>query len=329
MKEKLKKNPITKKIIDIWKYIKWKKIYKQDLTFFCKNYMESTITKGKIEYYMMWLVHSIEKGLSNRNPRPFGKEKVIKLMELIEKYENITDEKSFSYDLAINILFSYIDFYKNKNWSNNDEYKITSDFLKKYNKNSNIKAGAFDLYKQDFIENSKIDYNKFISSRHSVRNFLNGELREKDLKKAIEIASKSPSACNRQMCKIYYIKDKTKNETIIHYAQGIGGFETENINFFIITYIICAIKTIAERNQGLFNSGLLSMNFVNGLHSLGIGSCFIQFANSNKQEKELKEFLNIPSDEKIAVIIAAGYYDELSRIPYSSRKSIDDIYFER
>ena len=71
------------------------------------------------------------------------------------------------------------------------------------------------------------------------------------------------------------------------------------------------------------------MNFINALHSLGIGSCCIQFGNSFDEETKIKKMLNIPSSERIAVIITCGYYDDISRIPCSSRKSIEDVYRKR
>ena len=76
----------------------------------------------------------------------------------------------------------------------------------------------------------------------------------------------------------------------------------------------------------MLNAGFFSMNFVNGLHSLGIGSCFVQFGNSSKDEKKIKAMCHIPVNERIAVFIAAGYYSENSIIPLSSRKSLFDIY---
>ena len=45
-----------------------------------------------------------------------------------------------------------------------------------------------------------------------------------------------------------------------------------------------------------------------------------------KEEQEFKKLLDIPSSERVAVIITAGYYDEVSRIPYSTRKDISEIY---
>ena len=52
---------------------------------------------------------------------------------------------------------------------------------------------------------------------------------------------------------------------------------------------------------------MFSTNFVNALHSLGIGTCFIQFANSSNEVEKLKELNEIPSKERISVILYAGY----------------------
>lgn len=67
------------------------------------------------------------------------------------------------------------------------------------------------------------------------------------------------------------------------------------------------------------------MNFVNGLHYRGIGSCFMQWANKHTDERFVKTELHIPECEKIAVVIGAGYYKESTIIPCSCRRDIYDI----
>ena len=83
---------------------------------------------------------------------------------------------------------------------------------------------------------------------------------------------------------------------------------------------------IGERNQGWFNAGLFSMNFANSLHSRGIGSCFCQFGNSATEEEYVKKLVGIPGNERIAVLISAGYYADECRVPYSPRKSLSDVF---
>ena len=305
--------------------------FKRDKNFFAKTYMYSNpITKEKLEYDMLFEIHKLEKGFAvSKNLRPFGVDKIKRIIRDIEEYEKHNYENGFSYNLAYSSLLEYKKFYEEHKWTDREEYNIVKSFLDNNKEFDYIPVGAFDLKKNDFIDKALIDYNSFISSRRSIRNFANKELLDEDIRKAVEMAIKTPTACNRQMCKIYYIKSKEGKKVIEDYAQGLGLFDLTNANYFVITFDLSANYFVGERNQGWFNAGLVTMNFVNALHSLGIGSCCIQFGNTFKEEQEFKKLLNIPSSERIGVIVTAGYYDEVSRIPYSSKKPIEEIYRER
>lgn len=323
----IKKIPGTKCAKDM---IEFAKEYKYDKKIYSKNYSHSYETKEKLGYNMLLISHSLEKGMSNKNPRRFGKSKVDELMKLIQKYESYEDyDSDFAFINAINVLRGYISFYEKKNWEDAEEYGKVKAFLENYETIEKMNVGSFVLKKKDFEKDSEIDYRKFLASRHSVREFLPKRLKEEDLKKAIETAILTPSACNRQMCKVYYSTNPELRKAIVKFGQGFGGFEQDTINPIVITFDVNANYFIGERNQGWFNAGLFSMNLVNALHSQGIGSCFCQFGNSTKQEEQLKRLLNIPASERIAVIIAAGYYCDESIIPYSPRKKLDGIYRKR
>lgn len=328
MKEKIKN---IKFVYNAYKFIKnrFDSIdFCRDRKFFLKHFIYGKKTTRKNEYDIMLAIHQLEKGMTSTHLRPFGVSKVHHIINLLELDINIMNDSMYVYNYALSILNQYVFLYEENGWTDHKEYILTKKFIegKKYNL---IDSGAFDLFWRDIKNDSSINYDKFLSSRHSIRNFANRELAREDIEKAVNMAIKSPSACNRQMCKIYYIKKSNHRDIVMKKAQGLSLFETDHINFFMITFDVSANSFIGERNQGWFNAGLFAMNFVNGLHSLGIGSCFIQFGNSFKEEQCLKKSLNIPECERIAVIIAAGYYDEVSRIPYSTRKDIRDVYFER
>lgn len=321
------------KKIPIINYIKNKKSiydFTRDKKFYLNNCINSKrITKEKVEYEMILEVHRIEKGFSCLNQRPFGIDKINRIIELIDIFCNKAYEKSFAYNLSISTLVEYKKLYEEKGWIDREEYFIVKKYLEKNFDYEYVRVGAFDLYKNDFIEYAKIDYDKFLSSRRSVRNFSNQKLKEKDIIKSINMAIKTPTACNRQMCKIYYIEDELMKKNVESFALGLGLFELDNANYFLVTFDVSANYYVGERNQGWFNAGLVSMNFVNALHSLGIGSCCIQVGNRFDDEQKLKKILNISDSERIAVIITAGYYADISRIPFSTRKSIEDIYIKR
>lgn len=328
VKELIKSIPGMKKILSLRHNLE----YIRDRKLFFNNYMYSyPVTKEKLEYDILLEVHKLEKGFAvAKNQRPFGFEKIKRIVEIIDMYEKNQFEKSFAYNIAYSSLKSYLKFYEEKKWIDKEEYIYVQNFLSNKNDYKYIPVGAFDLKKSSFINDiMKFDYEKFSSSRRSVRNFSSKKLNDNDIKKAVEIALNTPTACNRQMCKIYFVNSSDKKKIIEKFAQGLGLFDLTNVNYFVLSFDISASYFIGERNQGWFNSGLVTMNFVNALHSLGIGSCCVQFGNSNKEEAEFKKLLNIPVSERIGVIIAAGYYDEISRIPYSTRKPISEIYRER
>lgn len=307
--------------------------FNKDKNFYAKNYMYSTpITKEKLEYNMLLEIHKLEKGFAvpEKQQRPFGFEKISQIMKNVEEYEkNEFDMASFAYNLSYSSLTEYLRFYEQKNWIDREEYRVVREFMNNKSDFTYIPVGAIDCKKEELLSGTKFDYDQFISSRRSVRNFSSKALSKEDITKAIEMAIKTPTACNRQMCKIYYVKSQAGKEVIEKYAQGLGLFDLAGANYFVITFDVSANYFVGERNQGWFNSGLVTMNFVNALHSLGIGSCCIQFGNTFSEEKQFKEKLNISFSERVGVIITAGYYDTVSRIPYSSRKPLGEVYRER
>ena len=70
------------------------------------------------------------------------------------------------------------------------------------------------------------------------------------------------------------------------------------------------------------------MNFVNGLHANGIGTCCLQWSNNHSSDLKIRNSLGLKESERIAVVVAAGYYKESNTIPCSIRRNIDEIYDE-
>ena len=278
-------------------------------------------------YNIIIHTHTLEKGLSHFDLRPFGNQKVRIIIDLLKKqldFENY--ERLFSFINGINSLREYKKVYEEHKWTDKPEYKEVSEFLIKYEKISVQKTGAYVMTKEELQKDYNIDYNKFIKSRHSTRNYKNMTLKMEDIKKAVNMAKYSASACNRQYIKVHYYPKGKMRQNVIDYSLGKGGLYLEGVNTFILTFDTNGLTGAGERNQGYFNAGLFSTNFVNALHSLGIGTCFIQFSNSVKEEEKLKKLNEIPSNERIAVILYAGYYDDKSIFCASPRKDFEEYF---
>ena len=80
---------------------------------------------------------------------------------------------------------------------------------------------------------------------------------------------------------------------LIKYSLGKGGIYLQGVNSFIISFDVNGLIEKRERNQGYFNARLFTINFINTLHSLGIGTCLIQFNNTVEEEEKLKQLNDI------------------------------------
>ena len=113
-------------------------------------------------------------------------------------------------------------------------------------------------------------------SRHSMRQFESKSINIEDVEKAIKIAQKAPTACNRQASKVYLYKDKATNDALGELIAGNTGFQQEVPNYLVVTADVSAFYDTFERNQVYVEAGLFSMALVEALHYYGIGSCILQ-----------------------------------------------------
>ena len=68
-----------------------------------------------MEYNMLLLVHSLEKGMSLKNIKyGYGKQKIESLIQLINEYrKKFFYENNYAYEESISILKSYLNLHKN------------------------------------------------------------------------------------------------------------------------------------------------------------------------------------------------------------------------
>lgn len=320
--ETLKKNHTLRQ------FVKKLKIYREylcDASDFSAHYLEAAENNGDYRYRLMLLIHNIEKGMCRQNLRPFGKDKVIQMISILKDYPE--ERKSeFEYILAVDTLKKWMLFYEMKGWSFYGVSCEAIEFISSLT-GSEQEAGYIDYQKPEF-ELATSSFDKIIFSRRSVRDFENKKLSDEDIKYALRCFIEAPTACNRQMCKVYCINNPKLRELLKSIILGVGGFNTDSMTYFLITYDLSAFEFYGERNQGYVNVGLTAMNFANGLHARGIGSCFMQWSNRREDDKRVRTALGLRESERIGLFLGAGYYKPSSVIPVSRRKSIDQVFAE-
>lgn len=265
---------------------------------------------------IMLLMHSLEKGISFTNTkRIFGTEKAQKLCclvnDFISKYSR--DEVCV---IAINILNEYL---SNEHSTQDKKTRHDIEILILTNKDI-LQRGLTGIKwisePPTFNKEQIID---FYNTRSSVRSFSNKEIMNQEILSAMKIAETTPSACNRQTCRVHVFRDRDVIKNIL--ANQLGGQNwCENAKaLFVITSDNNFFNGGYERYQSFIDGGLYAMNFVMGLHLNHIATCFKMYIREPKRDIEFKKITNIPQYENPIVLVLAGHYKD---VPVCSPKSL-------
>lgn len=285
------------------------------------------ISLERLRAELLFQYHKIEKGLVMPGvPRLFGVEPVLATMSLINQWRKV------GYSLqdpifcgALEALHSYQE--KIATYSLDDTGKILpvlQDFLISYPERKEAL-----LTPQALVEVNSFDGLKQLAlARRSVRSFQPEHVDFQLIKNAIDVAQLSPSACNRQPCKVYLIRDAEKKKAILSLQNGNRGFGHLVPDLVIVTASLKTFFDASERNEPYIDAGLFTMSFLYGLASQGIGSCCLNWCVQPNNDKTLHDLLGIDEFEKVIMLIAVGYADVQTVVPRSARREISSVLVE-
>jgi len=248
------------------------------------------VTRAAQESKMLRQTHMIEKGMSLSEPRKgFGQQKIAVLFEMMDQYLKMGyPSDGMPFQDAIIVLNAYVDMQKGLGYEN----AAMVEKLKTYDtyRIDGLTAGIKYDTRANLMSNIDKPFPEFFYSRHSMRQFESKSLIIEDVEKAIKIAQKAPTACNRQASKVYLYKDKATNDALGELIAGNTGFQQEVPNYLVVTADVSAFYDTFERNQVYVEAGLFSMALVEALHYYGIGSCILQNGEYYKKNKNSRKY---------------------------------------
>jgi nitroreductase len=170
-----------------------------------------------------------------------------------------------------------------------------------------------------------VDYEEFLklaNSRKSVRWFLKKPVPRESLDKAVELASKAPSACNRQAFEYFIIDDQDLAQKVVKIPGGARGVE-ENIPVVVaVVGKLRAYQQEYDRHIIYIDGSLSAMSFILALETLGLSSCVINWPDKASNDNQATRLLSLLPDERVIMLIAVGYGDPEGKVAFSQRKSL-------
>lgn len=269
----------------------------------------------------------IEKGMSSSHPREkFSVQKAMELLEFIDEFTECGYKVEDSIPIlnTLGVLKTFLTYHEERGFKPENVFKK----FEKYSKYllEKEKYGIIEVNKAELKKEAQGAFPEFFMSRHSVRQFSEQTIDVSDIEKAVKLAMKAPSACNRQSCKAYFYRDKEVNKRLGELIAGNTGFDGEVQNYIVITSDMSAFYDPFERNQVYVDGGIFTMALVEALHYYGIASCILQNGEYKERNLKFKEICkNIPENEKIILFIAIGYYRDNFTYAVSHRKNLDNV----
>ncbi|MEO1002605.1 MAG: nitroreductase family protein [Cyanobacteria bacterium J06638_7] len=187
-------------------------------------------------------------------------------------------------------------------------------------------VGWRTLSRDALLSASAIPARAFFTSRHSIRCFDPSQpVSLERIREAISLASHTPSVCNRQTWRVVICQSEQARTAALALQNGNQGFGHLASHVLIVASDRSCFASIGERNQPWIEGGLFAMSLVYALHSLGLGTCCLNWSVDNQRDAQLKQALDIPASYAIAMMIAVGSLPATIPVAESRRRTADDL----
>ncbi len=281
--------------------------------------------RQKMQYTLLRENHIIEKGMSMPNPRRgFGQAKVQSLTTRMGRYCELYGSEPDTFLLYIlATIRAYIDYQHRDGVDIPDIESAFSQLCAKVGISPgqlSTPAGIEVLRRTDLQQAAAADFQTLLLSRHSIRYF-RPELPPRELlERALELAARTPSACNRQAWHTHIYFDEEAHE-LLRMQGGCKGFCDD---------IPCCIVVTADMKgflghepfQCFIDGGLYAQNLINALHFVGLGDIPLSCGFFSDQLLPMQRRFQIPENEVMVVIIGTGLMTDNVKVAISTRKPI-------
>lgn len=297
--------------------------YIYDYRIYCyHNGRKSKMGPGQLEGKIIAHYHVLEKGISHPVPKKcFSLPVVENLVGLINEYDLLCPVRSRQVNVAVSVLKNYCLLPSNKNFI--PIHLVNKiDALKSCD---GINSGALWFEKSEFFKESNASFIDFSMSRYSVRDFTEESVDVDLLKKAVRVAQKTPSVCNRQTSRVYILTDKADIERHLLLQTGNRGFGHKINKLLIVASNLNFFEGPKERNQAFVDGGMFAMSLLYALHNLQIGAITLNWAYDKNQDCAAHELGVVPSNEKIILFIGVGHVPERFKVAASNRREENEV----
>lgn len=312
-------------VVFYWFYIP-ANVVREYKRFIRYSYAFNTNTKNKCLSMITACSHIIEKGLAMPERRlGFGSAIIHSLARLLQQYVSAGyDLDDVRFQAGLQVLRDYIDLHKSENYALPFSTKDFELLIEEYGRKEEIKS-TLTFKKEDLLRSGKSNFEDLMHSRYSIRDFDEKPVDPDLIGKAVHLAMRSPSSCNRQSIHTYVVLSRERTREIMGLQNGNRGFGHRADKVLVVTSDLCSFGGPLEANLPYTDAGIFTMGLLCSLHYYGIGACTLNWCVSPKRDEELRRLIGVPDNETIVLLICLGNVPDLVNVPRSCRKKRDEV----
>jgi nitroreductase len=273
---------------------------------------------------IMYNVHALEKGLArNRDIRlGFGAKALSNLNDALVVYVTKGyDRSAFAYIEGLSVIQRYKELHAKEQF----DVAFLDDLVDPEFLNPQGvfgAAGTKTIRKADKVNNAEKGFYELAQGRSSAREFSGEEIDRVKVMNALRNAERTPSVCNRQGWKVYWVEDKELARKVLAHQRGFGYAQMPEV-LLTITVSNNTYLSPVERNQAFVDGGLFAMSVMYGLEYEGLAAVPLNAMMYYRDQKAVRKLLDIDDSEMITMFIAVGEFMDECVVPISDRKSAD------
>lgn len=278
---------------------------------------------------MTLYAHQVEKGLSLAVPRlGFGMTVIPTLFDDIERY---MDDYGIDTTVmtALAALASYVAFHHQRSHpvdnvvqrldALTNQYQLPTDTMQSW------QGGVIHIHRQSLEAARESGFSAFFASRHSVRQFSGLPIAEDHILRAVKLAQRTPSVCNRQSWRVHAFSQPAHMASLLAIQGGGRGFAEHASVILVVTTELGSFLGVAERYQAWIDGGMFSMSLCLAFHDLGYGTCCLNWSKEPAADRAMRKVAPIPASEQIVMLIAVGTLPDEFMVACSYRPPVTDL----
>lgn len=168
-------------------------------------------------------------------------------------------------------------------------------------------------------------FDRLCRDRRSVRSYSSTAVPLPLLQEAIATAQLSPSACNRQPCRVHVYRDAAQIKQMLSLQNGNSGFGHLLSTLLVICADSRSFFDASERHEPHVDGGLFAMSLILALQARGLASCCLNWCVAPEVDAEAHARGELPEHDQVIMYLAVGYASPDALVPRSARRDVGSI----